>query len=82
MRMVSSAIPIITFRYYPYKQKKLTFWVSLLCAVENRGILPFVLGILIAVVRKPGKVRVCEEKRCVVANVKVVVCVCGGARGI
>lgn len=42
-------------------------------------ILPFVLGILIAVVRKPGKVRACEEKRCVVANVKVVVCVCGGA---
>ena len=41
------------------------------------------LGILIAVVRKPGKVRACEEKRCVVANVKVVVvCVCGGARGI
>lgn len=37
------------------------------------------LGILIAVVRKPGKVRACEEKRCVVANVKVVVCVCGGA---
>ena len=30
MRMVSSAIPIITFRYYPYKRKKLTFWVSLL----------------------------------------------------
>ncbi len=29
MRMVSSAIPIITFRYYPYKRKKLTFWVSL-----------------------------------------------------
>ena len=28
--MVSSAIPIITFRYYPYKKKKLTFWVSLL----------------------------------------------------
>ena len=56
---------------------RLTFWVSLLCAVENRGILPFVLGILIAVVRKPGKVRACEEKRCVVANVKVVVC--GGA---
>lgn len=27
--MVSSAIPIITFRYYPYKKKKLTFWVSL-----------------------------------------------------
>ena len=27
--MVSSAIPIITFRYYPYKRKKLTFWVSL-----------------------------------------------------
>ena len=27
--MVSSAIPIITFRYYPYKLKKLTFWVSL-----------------------------------------------------
>lgn len=38
----------------------------------------YVLGILIAVVRKPGKVRACEEKRCVVANVKVVV-VCGGA---
>lgn len=48
----------------------------------NREILPFVLGILIAVVRKPGKVRACEEKRCVVANVKVAVCVCGGARGI
>ena len=46
--------------------------------MENRGILPFVLGILIAIVRKPGKVRACEEKRCVVANVKVVV-VCGGA---
>ena len=30
MRMVSSAIPIITFRYDPYKRKKLTFWVSLL----------------------------------------------------
>ncbi len=30
MRMVSSAIPIITFRYYPYKRKKLTFWVSLI----------------------------------------------------
>ena len=29
MRMVSSAIPIITFRYDPYKRKKLTFWVSL-----------------------------------------------------
>ena len=29
MRMVSSAIPIITFRSYPYKKKKLTFWVSL-----------------------------------------------------
>ena len=28
MRMVSSATPIITFRYYPYKRKKLTFWVS------------------------------------------------------
>ena len=37
------------------------------------------LGLLIAVVRKPGKVRVCEEERGVVANVKVVVCVCGGA---
>lgn len=36
------------------------------------------LGILIAVVRKLGKVRACEEKRYVVANVKVVV-VCGGA---
>ncbi len=36
------------------------------------------LGILIAVVRKLGKVRVCEEKRCVVANVKVVVCVWWG----
>ena len=46
--------------------------------MENRGILPFVLGILIAVVRKPGKVRACEEKRCVVANVKVVVCVWWG----
>lgn len=46
--------------------------------MENKGILPFVLGILIAVVRKPGKVRACEEKRCVVANVKVAVCVCGG----
>ena len=32
IRMVSSAIPIITFRYYPYKKKKLTFWVSpILC---------------------------------------------------
>ena len=31
MRMVSSAIPIITFRYDPYKRKKLTFWVSLFC---------------------------------------------------
>jgi len=30
MRMVSSAIYIITFRYDPYKRKKLTFWVSLL----------------------------------------------------
>lgn len=29
MRTASSAIPIITFRYYPYKRKKLTFWVSL-----------------------------------------------------
>lgn len=29
MRMVSSAIPIITFRYDPYKRKKLTFLVSL-----------------------------------------------------
>ena len=29
IRMVSSAIPIITFRYDPYKRKKLTFWVSL-----------------------------------------------------
>ena len=37
------------------------------------------LGILIAVVRKPGKVRACEEMRCVVANVKVVVC--GGGAG-
>lgn len=48
----------------------------------KQGDSPFVLGILIAVVRKPGKVRACEEKRCVVANVKVAVCVCGGARGI
>ena len=35
MRMVSSAIPIITFRYYPYKQKKLTFWVSLVTNSEQ-----------------------------------------------
>ena len=33
MRMVSSAIPIITFRYYPYKRKKLTFWVSLVVII-------------------------------------------------
>ena len=35
MRMVSSAIPIITFRYYPYKRKKLTFWVSLFLLVAR-----------------------------------------------
>jgi len=34
--MVSSAIPIITFRSYPYKKKKLTFWVSLIFVIlEN-----------------------------------------------
>ena len=33
--MVSSAIPIITFRYYPYKRKKLTFWVSLSPLLSN-----------------------------------------------
>ena len=36
MRMVSSAIPIITFRYYPYKRKKLTFWVSLSVEITLR----------------------------------------------
>ena len=35
MRTVSSAIPIITFRYYPYKRKKLTFWVSLISRVRH-----------------------------------------------
>ena len=35
MRMVSSAIPIITFRYDPYKRKKLTFWVSLVLAYSG-----------------------------------------------
>ena len=53
MRMVSSAIPIITFRYYPYKRKKLTFWVSLfliygdvwlLERVAERGHLLFLAG--------------------------------------
>ena len=36
IRMVSSAIPIITFRYYPYKKKKLTFWVSLFAFLAVR----------------------------------------------
>lgn len=59
-----------------------TFYHFMIKFVRGRkqGILPFVLGILIAVVRKPGKVRACEEKRCVVANVKVVVC--GGWGGL
>ena len=35
MRMVSSAIPIITFRYYPYKRKRLTFWVSLFFTIDE-----------------------------------------------
>ena len=38
MRMMSSAIPSITFRYYPYKQKKLTFWVSLILFWGQRKI--------------------------------------------
>ena len=38
MRTVSSAIPIITFRYYPYKRKKLTFWVSLMQVYMSRKI--------------------------------------------
>lgn len=58
------------------------FMIKFVRSGKQGRILPFVLGILIAVVRKPGKVRACEEKRCVVANVKVAVCVCGGARGI
>lgn len=61
--MVSSAIPIITFRYYPYKKKKLTFWVSLLSIVifqcrlfaeygiDNMGICLVVLSSVEAIIQ-------------------------------